>query len=110
MRVRWLLNSREAETDRQLTAVAARHAARVFAKVWMADVLALDDRTESSAVSFAMRAHFDFVVTDSSNRPLFAVKFDGPLHGTATQAARDAQKDVLCGDCAFPILRTKATH
>ena len=50
---------------------------------------------EREHYDYALRAHFDFVVSDSNHGPLFAVEFDGPSHDDEEQKARDAKKDWL---------------
>lgn len=68
----------------------------VYAKVRLADVLPIESSGISSDLyDFALTAHYDFVITDMSQRPLFAVEFDGPQHELSKQAERDLKKDEL---------------
>jgi len=53
-----------------------------------------------------LTSHFDFVVGDRrTQRPVFAVEFDGPLHEVGPQRTRDIRKNRLCAAAAFPLLR-----
>jgi hypothetical protein len=104
-----LLNRPEKITHRRLDAVCSRHAAHVHAKVRLADVLPV----EGSGISdepydYALRSHYDFVVSDSEDRPLFAVEFDGPSHDGPIQGLRDSRKGNLSDRFGLPLLRIRA--
>src|SRR6476661_9207133 len=76
-----LMNSYEAVTDTLLNKVATEYRARVFAKIRIADVVPITSSgLPNDQYRYALMAHFDFVVTDKTTEPLFAVEFDGPLH------------------------------
>jgi hypothetical protein len=50
--------------------------------------------------------HLDFLIVNrASDRPEFAVEFDGPAHLERRQAERDRVKDELCLRADLPILR-----
>ena len=103
-----LFNFSERLTYSRLLEVCDLRKASVFAKVRLADVLPIDHSGLSSELfQFALQAHYDFVVTDLSHHPLFAVEFDGPLHNDDVQAERDARKDELSERFGLPLLRIK---
>ena len=91
-----LLNRSEAFADERLRRVAETHGARVFVKPRVADVLPIErSGIASDHYSYALRAHFDFVIADEQHKPLFAVEFDGPLHADTKTAANDAQEQLV---------------
>jgi hypothetical protein len=103
-------NPYERAVERILVAVAGRHGASVFPKVRIAD--ALDVRgsgISDEAFGYALKAHFDFVVTEPSSRPLFAVEFDGATHRDASVARRDRMKDDIAAVLGLPLLRADAS-
>ena len=61
----------------------------------------------STKLTYAMRAHLDFVVTErSSSRILFAVEYDGAEHFTdADTIQRDHKKTEVCRMLGFDLLR-----
>jgi hypothetical protein len=70
---------------------------------------------ENSGISndcygFALRSHFDFLVTDDDLQPLFVVEFDGAAHSSELQRCRDAQKDLLCERFEIPLLRINSRY
>jgi very-short-patch-repair endonuclease len=79
----------------------------VCPKVRVADVLPIEGSgIDSDTFKYALQAHFDFVVTDATHTPVFAVEFDGPGHrDDDDQIARDLKKNSLCARFAFPLLR-----
>jgi Protein of unknown function (DUF2726) len=102
-----ILNPPEALTDVALRASANKHGALVFAKVRLAGVLELSAMDlPSSHRTYALRSHFDFVVTCRHTNPLFAVEFDGQGHATDRAVMRrDAMKAAICDRGGFPLLR-----
>ena len=106
-----LLNGSEAATLADLDEITNPHALRVNPKVRMADVLPIDRSGISRELySYALRAHFDFVVTTDQHMPEFAVEFDGPLHEEPHGRARDEKKDQLCRHFNFPLLRIEISY
>ncbi|HYE30790.1 MAG TPA: DUF2726 domain-containing protein [Methylomirabilota bacterium] len=103
--LRQLLNSSERATFHVLCGTIAEEEARVFAKPRIADVLQDQSCLTASELSFALKAHFDFVVTDNETRPLFVVEFDGPSHSNPKQMRRDRIKDALCARFNLALLR-----
>lgn len=108
--VKKIVNFHEAATHQRLAAVCERYRASVHIKMRVADVLAIErSGIDAALFNFALRSHFDFVVTDSDT-PIFAVEFDGPTHQTKVQQARDDKKLLLCQRFEFPILRITARY
>lgn len=101
-----LLNLPESETDRRLREVCDDFDARVFAKVRVADVLPIErSGIDDLLYRYALQAHFDFVVTDDNNNPLFAVEFDGAGHSKPEAQKRDEKKNELCRLFKLSLLR-----
>lgn len=106
-----ILNKSELVVDSKLEKVCSAWDARVFAKVRLADVFPISGSGISDTdYSYALKAHFDFVATEASTEPLFAVEYDGPLHSAEIQRARDVRKDFLCEFFSLPLLRVKSNH
>lgn len=104
-----VLNCPERITYHRLSETCARRSAQVFAKVRLADVLPVEGSGLSSELyEFALQAHYDFVITDLAQQPLFAVEFDGPGHNNLVQARRDTKKDELSRRFRLPLLRILA--
>jgi len=104
-----MLNCPERITYHRLNDVCARRSAQVYVKVRLADVLPVEGSGLSERLyEFALQAHYDFVITDSTQMPLFAVEFDGPNHSNAAQVERDARKDGLSCRFSLPLLRVSA--
>ena len=76
-----LLNKSEELTFQKLSSVIKDHGVRLFSKPRVADVLPIDcSGIEDDLFAYCLKAHFDFIVTDSETKPLFAIEYDGPLH------------------------------
>jgi len=60
--------------------------------------------------SFGLKSHFDFVITESDDIPIFAVEFDGPGHGSLAARRRDQLKNRLCDHFEFPVLRVNRNY
>lgn len=86
-----LSNLGEQRVYEELKPAADRYGAEVYRKIRIADVVDID-RLPFDLGGYALKAHFDFVVTDREHMPQFAVEFDGPGHSTT----HDAKKDELC--------------
>jgi Protein of unknown function (DUF2726)/Topoisomerase DNA binding C4 zinc finger len=101
-----ILNCPERITHSRLCEVCARRSAHVYIKVRLADVLPIEgSRLSEGLFEFALQSHYDFVITDLAQKPLFAVEFDGPGHGKPVQVGRDAKKDELSRRFGLPLLR-----
>jgi hypothetical protein len=109
-RVPILVNDYERAVDAQLIAVYRGRGRRVHCKPRLADVLPVNDGQLSNAdVSYALRAHFDFVVTDREGLAEIAVEFDGPHHRhDPAQRLRDERKSRICREYMLPLLRVGA--
>lgn len=106
-----LVNGHEVNTDKALERAAEAVGYRIAPKVRVADVLPIANSGLSNAeYSYALRSHFDWVVTDGEERnPQFAVEFDGASHEAPDAAARDAMKDRIAIHFGFPLLRIDGT-
>ena len=107
-----LLNHYEAVTYSALQEACLSNGAKAFPKVRVGDVFSLRGSGISSGhYSYALRAHFDFLVTSADYMPLFSVEFDGPLHKTsAVQQTRDRLKNELCERFAHGLLRINSNY
>jgi hypothetical protein len=107
-----LVNTHEAATKRVLDVAAGRNNATVYAKMRIADVLHVERSGINNAqYSYALKAHFDFVVADAADMPLFAVEYDGPTHfENAETIARDLMKNELCERLGLPLARVRDEH
>lgn len=96
-----LSNVEEMRVYRQVEPTAIRYGASVYQKVRIADVVDIDKLTLGSMRSYALMAHYDFVVADEEQKPLFAVEFDGAGHS----AEHDAKKDEICRRADLALFR-----
>jgi len=111
MSLKKILNSREALTHAKLKETCERYGAAVYPKVRLADILPIENSgIENDLYRYALQAHFDFVVTNVSHDPLFAVEYDGPVHETDKQITRDNKKHKICKIFDFPLLRINARY
>jgi hypothetical protein len=112
MAVKKLVNLHEAAAKRVLQRTADRNGAEVYTKVRIADVLEIDHSgLDNTLYGYALKAHFDFVVVNEDNEPLFAVEYDGPGHGDdADTQERDHRKNVICKRLGLPLARVTAEH
>jgi Protein of unknown function (DUF2726) len=106
-----LLNGPELHTHDRLARACAENSASVFSKIRLADVLPIEQSgITAPEYKFCLQAHFDFVVADSNQLPLFAVEFDGPTHRSPIQQKRDATKERICEKFSLPLLRINARY
>lgn len=111
MTLKRVFNFHEEKTHKLLRDECEEHDAHVYPKLRIADVLPIENSGISDEhYSFALKAHFDFVVSDSNHLPLFAVEFDGPTHESPDQVHRDLIKNALCQRFGFPLLRVNAKY
>ena len=110
-RVPILVNDYERAVNAQLAAVYRGRGRRVHCKPRVADVLPVNDgKIGADDLSYALRAHFDFVVTDHDGLAEIAVEFDGPRHRLdPVQRRRDERKARVCHTYMLPLLRVGAT-
>ena len=65
-----LVNSYEVSTEAALREIAEKHHVRVHSKIRVADALNVErSGISNEEYSYAFRAHFDFVITDSEEEP-----------------------------------------
>lgn len=97
----------EVLTHQALEKAAGEYGARVWAKVRVADALDIDRSGLSrDEYSYALKSHFDFIVSDDEHRTLFAVEFDGQHHNVdPVTIRRDAMKEAICERLDLPLLR-----
>ena len=101
-----LLNLPESITDQRLREICDDFDAKVYPKVRVADVLPIENSgIDDEQYRYALQAHFDFVVADSSAYPLFLVEFDGSSHSKPDAKRRDGLKNGLCERFNVPLLR-----
>lgn len=102
-----LVNEGEFRTDGALREAAAEVGYGVHTKVRIADALTIDrSGLTAEAYGYALRAHFDWVVTDlETTKPEFAVEFDGDSHRNEVVRHRDGLKDAICDRLGLPLLR-----
>lgn len=102
-----LVNKYEVATEESLQRSSAKQGARVFAKVRIADALDIErSGLTDEEYSYALKAHFDFVVTASDMQSLFAVEFDGIQHSYDVNTLhRDKLKNTICDKLGIPLLR-----
>ena len=101
-----LLNRSESVTYGRLREVCSANGAQVFGKVRLADVLPIEGSgIPDAAFEYALKAHYDFVIVDDRDQPLFAVEFDGPGHAAPDQQRRDRNKDSISRHFKLEVIR-----
>ena len=105
-----LASKYEVATDKALREAASRCGVQVHIKVRIADSLDIaSSGLTKEEFSYALKAHFDFVVAREDSTAAFAVEFDGPQHDTDPDVVRrDALKNSICDKLAMPLLRIDA--
>ncbi|HEU5382245.1 MAG TPA: DUF2726 domain-containing protein [Ktedonobacteraceae bacterium] len=105
-----LVNSYEVSTEAVLREVAEKYHVRVHSKIRVADALNVErSGINDEEYSYALRAHFDFVITDNQTLSLFAVEFDELHHASDPQTIyRDKLKNTLCTKLGMPLIRINA--
>jgi Protein of unknown function (DUF2726) len=105
--VKRFLNRSEENALTELNSVVSPYDLHVNAKVRLADVFEIKRSGISEELyRYTLMAHFDFLITDATYTPQFAVEFDGPGH----DATLDAKKDEVCRLFFFPLLRIKINY
>lgn len=106
-----ILNSYEEITYHCLKEVTDRVGLHVFSKLRIADALPINrSGISEDDFSYALKAHFDFVVLNTDFKALFAVEFDGPTHRNDKQIANDVKKDKIATHFKLPLLRINANY
>ena len=96
-----LSNKSEKEVYEQIVSVADNYGASVYRKVRVADVVDIAQLASGPMGNYALQAHFDFVVVDQEEKPLFAVEYDGPGHDDKN----DGRKDAICRQAGLALFR-----
>ena len=96
-----LSNKSEKEVCEQIVSAADRYGAGVYRKVRIADVIDIEQLASRPNGTYALQAHFDFVVADPEENPLFAVEYDGPGHNNKN----DGKKDEICQQAGLALFR-----
>ena len=106
-----LLNWSEAAALKELNSITFRYGLRVNAKVRIADVCPIEQSgIMADLYNYALKAHFDFLITNDEHMPQFAVEFDGASHETPRSRVLDEKKDTICRIFNFPLLRIKINY
>lgn len=106
-----IMNRLEEEAYSELQKLAGQYGYLVHVKIRLADVLPIEGSgIENILYRFALQSHFDFLICDENQTPLFAIEFDGPSHRDQVQQRRDTKKDELCARFDLPILRINTNH
>jgi len=110
-RRRIIANEYEAAVHATLNEVAEKSSCTAFPKVRVADALYIDHSgLDNDAYSYALNAHFDFLVVDSQSLPKFAVEFDGPSHESLEGRRKDVLKNSICEKLGLPLLRVTSEY
>jgi hypothetical protein len=111
MNVKRLIKRSEEQTMVELNSIVSPYGLHVNTKIRIADIISIEGSGISKELyTYALMAHFDFLVTDETYIPQFAVEFDGPSHDAADARILDAKKDELCRVFDFPLLRVKINY
>jgi hypothetical protein len=106
-------NENERYTGEELEKYTEGQDAEVFKKVRVADVLEIEGSGISDQLySYALKAHFDFVVAQGSDGyPKFAVEFDEFHHRTDPDTIeRDRKKENIYHELGLPLFRITREH
>lgn len=107
-----ILNKQEERTKDILNDITNEYEAHVFVKNRVADVLEITNSGLSkNEKSYALMAHFDFVIMNKDYMPEFAVEFDGLQHKyDAKSIYNDELKNNICRKLNFPLLRITSAY
>ena len=87
----------------ELTKASERYGSEVYRKIRVADVVDIELLSTRELGSFALKAHFDFVVSTTLHVPEFALEFDDLGHiGT-----KDDTKDQICREAGLTLFRVR---
>lgn len=87
--------------QRQIRAAIERHGAELLEKVRIADLIDISKLDHRNLGSYALQAHFDFVLIDEHQEAVVAIEFDGSGHNPAN----DSKKDSICQQADLPLIR-----
>lgn len=94
-------NNSEDRIQKQIRAVVGRHGAELHEKVRVADIVDIKKLDRHELRTYALQAHFDFVLIDENQQAVFAIEFDGPGH----HPSNDAKKNSICQQADLPLFR-----
>lgn len=94
-------NRSEDQMQRQIRAAIIRHGAELHEKVRIADVIDISKLDTRGLGSYALQAHFDFVLIDEKQEAIVAIEFDGLGH----DPTNDNKKNSICQQAGLPFFR-----
>lgn len=94
-------NTSENRIQQQIRAVIDRHGAELHEKVRIADIVDISKLNTRALGTYALQAHFDFVLIDNNQEAVVAIEFDGLGH----DATNDAKKNSICQQADLPLFR-----
>ncbi|HLO83772.1 MAG TPA: DUF2726 domain-containing protein [Nostocaceae cyanobacterium] len=106
-----LLNKYEIVTNEELKKVASKYGVEVCKKIRIADVIDIENSgINKLEYSYALKAHFDFVVTiGKTASPEFVIEFDEKSHEEYERSIRnDKLKNSICKNFEIPLFRINA--
>ncbi|MGA9755006.1 MAG: DUF2726 domain-containing protein [Desulfobaccales bacterium] len=105
-----LFNPHEKACYINLTKIGIHFDVNVQNKMRIADVFNIKSSGLSpEEFTYALKAHFDFVIYDNEDLPLFGIELDGSLHEKDNSVINnDILKNNICERFSFPLLRINA--
>ncbi len=94
-------NRSEDEIQRQIRTAIQRHGSELHEKVRIADLIDIAKLDRRELGTYALQAHFDFVLIDENQKAVVAIEFDGPGH----DSRNDTQKNSICQQADLPLIR-----
>jgi hypothetical protein len=94
-------NRSEDKMQRQIRRAIERHGAELHEKVRIADLIDITKLDRRRLGTYALQAHFDFVLLDENQEAIVAIEFDGPGH----DSSNDAKKNSICQQADLPLIR-----
>lgn len=94
-------NQSEYKVQQQIRAAIERHGAELHEKVRIADLIDITKLDRRGLGTYALQAHFDFVLIDENQEAVVAMEFDGPGH----DLANDTRKNAICQQADLPLIR-----
>jgi hypothetical protein len=94
-------NNSEDRVQREIRAVVGRHEAELHEKVRIADIIDIGKLDRRETGTYALQAHFDFVLIDDRREAVVAIEFDGAGH----DPKNDEKKNSICRQADLPLIR-----
>ncbi len=102
-----ILNKSEQKVLEHITNSDCLSRSNVFPKIRVADVFPITNSgIKRELYSYALKAHFDFLICCDNYYPEFAIEFNGPSHLDPKQKIRDLMKVELCEKFGLPLGKT----